>query len=224
MCVICVCVCVCVCYYVTMCDVFLFLKKISAFPTLWPRHPAQALSFIADVRDRLLEPDATIIPAAGCQFISCIESPDIKSITSVSGWDGIKLDGFEVSHTTTKKTKFPTTTPPPPPPVFIQREGPWCGAMMMGCVPSPSRLRLPTAPFRGLVPALCDPPSLCADVCTRHHRYDSSLWLYHPCQALKDTVTVVFTKQYGFRLSSIPFKTIVPRISVADIDFYTDGQ
>eukprot|EP00729_Bicosta_minor_P013986 gene13986-6479_t len=85
-----------------------------------------ALSFIADVRDRLLEPDATIIPAAGCQFISCIESPDIKSITSVSGWDGIKLDGFE---------------------------------------------------------------------------------------ALKDTVTVVFTKQYGFRLSSIPFKTIVPRIS-----------
>jgi len=95
-----------------------------------------ALSFIADVRDRLLEPDATIIPAAGCQFISCIESPDIKSITSVSGWDGIKLDGFE---------------------------------------------------------------------------------------ALKDTVTVVFTKQYGFRLSSIPFKTIVPRISVADIDFYTDG-
>ena len=42
-------------------------------------------------------------------------------------------------------------------------------------------------------------------------------------EALKDTVTVVFTKQYGFRLSSIPFKTIVPRLSVADIDFYTDG-
>jgi protein arginine N-methyltransferase 7 len=91
---------------------------------------------VADVRERLLEPDAIIIPAAGTQFISLIESPDIKSITSVTGWDDIKLDGFE---------------------------------------------------------------------------------------ALKDTVTVVFTKQYGFRLNTMPFKSIVPRISVADIDFYTDG-
>ena len=173
---------------------FSFLKNICLSHSL-ARHPAQALSFIADVRDRLLEPDATIIPAAGCQFISCIESPDIKSITSVSGWDGIKLDGFEVSHTTTatatavttttKKTKFPTTTPPPPPPVFIQRRGPWCGAMMMGCPPSPP---LPDCdcqqhPFEGWC-LLSATPLLFVLTCVRAiivmtHRYDFTILVRH---------------------------------------------
>lgn len=95
-----------------------------------------ALTFVADCRDRLLKPDAQIIPAAGCQFVSLIESEDIKSITSVSNWNGINLEGFD---------------------------------------------------------------------------------------ALQDTANVVFTKQYGFRLSTTNYKTIVPRICVAEVDFYTDG-
>lgn len=91
--------------------------------------------YVSDCRKRLLTPDATIIPAAGCQFVSLIESDDIKSITSASNWGGINLEGFD---------------------------------------------------------------------------------------ALQDTCNVVFTKQYGFRLSSVPYKTIAGRISVADIDFYKD--
>ena len=41
--------------------------------------------------------------------------------------------------------------------------------------------------------------------------------------ALQDTVNVVFTKQYGFRLSSVDYKTIVPRVCVAEVDFYEDN-
>eukprot|EP00040_Diaphanoeca_grandis_P020317 m.108077 g.108077 ORF g.108077 m.108077 type:complete len:382 (+) comp27843_c1_seq1:164-1309(+) len=95
-----------------------------------------ALSFVADARKRLLKPGAQIIPAAGTQFISLIESNDIKSITSVSSWNGINLEGFD---------------------------------------------------------------------------------------ALQDTCNVVFTKQYGFRLGTTKYKTIVPRIAVASVDFYVDG-
>jgi len=95
-----------------------------------------ALSFVADARERLLKPGAQIIPAAGTQFISLIESDDIKSITSVSSWNGINLEGFD---------------------------------------------------------------------------------------ALQDTCNVVFTKQYGFRLGTTKYKTIVPKIAVASVDFYVDG-
>lgn len=94
-----------------------------------------ALAFVSDCRQRLLTPDATIIPAAGVQFVSLIESADIKSITSASNWDGINLEGFD---------------------------------------------------------------------------------------ALQDTCNVVFTKQYGFRLSSVPYKTLAGGIPVAEVDFYTD--
>jgi protein arginine N-methyltransferase 7 len=96
-----------------------------------------ALAFVSDCRKRLLTPDATIIPAAGVQFVSLIESADIKSITSASNWGGINLEGFD---------------------------------------------------------------------------------------ALQDTCNVVFTKQYGFRLSSVPYKTIASRIPVAEVDFYTDDR
>eukprot|EP00299_Pterocystis_sp_00344_P008844 c3519_g1_i1.p1 GENE.c3519_g1_i1~~c3519_g1_i1.p1 ORF type:complete len:366 (+),score=71.21 c3519_g1_i1:26-1099(+) len=37
---------------------------------------------------------------------------------------------------------------------------------------------------------------------------------------LQDTVSNVFSKQYGFRMSSIPFRTLSPRISVQDVDFH----
>lgn len=69
------------------------------------------------------------------QFVSLIESADIRSITSASSWGGINLEGFD---------------------------------------------------------------------------------------ALQDTCNVVFTKQYGFRLSSVPYNTIAGRIPVAEVDFYTD--
>eukprot|EP00008_Paramoeba_atlantica_P003625 CAMPEP_0201487166 /NCGR_PEP_ID=MMETSP0151_2-20130828/11155_1 /ASSEMBLY_ACC=CAM_ASM_000257 /TAXON_ID=200890 /ORGANISM="Paramoeba atlantica, Strain 621/1 / CCAP 1560/9" /LENGTH=382 /DNA_ID=CAMNT_0047872149 /DNA_START=79 /DNA_END=1227 /DNA_ORIENTATION=- len=38
---------------------------------------------------------------------------------------------------------------------------------------------------------------------------------------LQDTVSTVFTKQYGFRLNSIPYSSIVGKTSVAEVDFYT---
>jgi hypothetical protein len=37
----------------------------------------------------------------------------------------------------------------------------------------------------------------------------------------QDTVSTVFTKQYGFRLNSVPYKSIVEKTCVADVDFYT---
>mmetsp|Transcript_36736 Transcript_36736/g.57707 ORF Transcript_36736/g.57707 Transcript_36736/m.57707 type:complete len:389 (-) Transcript_36736:61-1227(-) len=37
---------------------------------------------------------------------------------------------------------------------------------------------------------------------------------------LQDTVSTVFTKQYGFRLNTVNYESIVPRTCVADIDFY----
>eukprot|EP00041_Stephanoeca_diplocostata_P014457 m.262924 g.262924 ORF g.262924 m.262924 type:complete len:405 (+) comp19703_c0_seq1:72-1286(+) len=94
-----------------------------------------ALTFISHCRDDLLKKDAKIVPGAGCQFISLIESADIKSITSASNWGGINLEGFD---------------------------------------------------------------------------------------ALQDTCNVVFTKQYGFRLSSVPYQNIAQRIPVADVNFCTD--
>jgi len=95
-----------------------------------------ALAFVSECRQRHLAPGATIIPAAGSQFISLIQSEEIASITSVGAVENINLDGFD---------------------------------------------------------------------------------------ALQDTVNVVFTKQYGFRLSSVDYKTIVPRVCVAEVDFYEDN-
>lgn len=41
--------------------------------------------------------------------------------------------------------------------------------------------------------------------------------------AMQDTVSLVFTKQFGFRFSSIRHKAIAPRIAVAEVDFYVDS-
>jgi hypothetical protein len=38
----------------------------------------------------------------------------------------------------------------------------------------------------------------------------------------QDTVSTVFTKQYGFRLNTVDYNTIVGQTCVADIDFYSD--
>ncbi|EDQ90850.1 uncharacterized protein MONBRDRAFT_18255 [Monosiga brevicollis MX1] len=96
-----------------------------------------ALQYISDARERLLKPDARIIPAGGRQLISLVESEDIKSITSVQSWGDLDLRAFNV---------------------------------------------------------------------------------------LQDTVSLVFTKQYGFRFSSTKHKMIVSKATVADVDFHTDGE
>ena len=41
--------------------------------------------------------------------------------------------------------------------------------------------------------------------------------------ALQDTVNLVFTKQYGFRFSSITSHNVATGISAAEVDFRTDG-
>lgn len=89
-----------------------------------------ALEFVADARERLLAPGGRIVPAAGCQFVSLIQSREIKDITSVQSWEDFDLRGFN---------------------------------------------------------------------------------------ALQDTVSVVFTKQYGFRLSSTPHTVIVGKTCVAEV-------
>lgn len=93
-----------------------------------------ALEYVADVRERLLAPDAIIIPAGGCQFVELIECEDLESITSVKSWGGLDLSSMNI---------------------------------------------------------------------------------------LQDTVSTVFTKQYGFRLNSVAYKSIVEKTCVADVDFYT---
>eukprot|EP00796_Vickermania_ingenoplastis_P010867 gene10867-7533_t len=42
--------------------------------------------------------------------------------------------------------------------------------------------------------------------------------------SLQDTVSTVFTKQYGFRLSSVPFKFLAEPIKLLDIDFSKDSR
>ena len=39
---------------------------------------------------------------------------------------------------------------------------------------------------------------------------------------LKDTASVVFTKQYGFRFSSVSHNFLTERVSIADVDFHVD--
>mmetsp|Transcript_19506 Transcript_19506/g.54849 ORF Transcript_19506/g.54849 Transcript_19506/m.54849 type:complete len:413 (-) Transcript_19506:1618-2856(-) len=92
-----------------------------------------ALEYVTDVRERMLKPDAVIIPAAGCQFVELIECNDLEHITSVKSWNGLDLSAMNI---------------------------------------------------------------------------------------LQDTVSCVFTKQYGFRMNSVPYKRIVERTCVADVDFY----
>eukprot|EP00730_Choanoeca_flexa_P013517 TRINITY_DN5407_c0_g1_i2.p1 TRINITY_DN5407_c0_g1~~TRINITY_DN5407_c0_g1_i2.p1 ORF type:complete len:365 (+),score=84.55 TRINITY_DN5407_c0_g1_i2:100-1194(+) len=95
-----------------------------------------ALEYVSDVRDRLLKPNAKIIPSGGAQYVSLIQSDEIKSITSVESWEDIDLRGFN---------------------------------------------------------------------------------------SLKDTVSVVFTKQYGFRFSSTKHEILAGKTRVVDVDFSRHG-
>lgn len=40
---------------------------------------------------------------------------------------------------------------------------------------------------------------------------------------LQDTASLVFTKQYGFRFSSIPHRLMTSKITIADVDFSADA-
>ncbi|EGD79112.1 arginine N-methyltransferase [Salpingoeca rosetta] len=95
-----------------------------------------ALQFVADARRRLLKKDAAIIPRAGRQFISLVQSNELRQITSVQKWEGFDL---------------------------------------------------------------------------------------HEFNALQDTVSLVFTKQYGFRFSSVKHDLLVAKQQVCDVDFTRDG-
>jgi len=91
-----------------------------------------ALEYVSDARDRLLQPNAPIIPDSGRQYATLVSSKEIQEITAVKAWGGIDLSLFNV---------------------------------------------------------------------------------------LQDTTSLVFTKQYGFRFSSIDSTSLTKAICVADIDF-----
>jgi len=60
-----------------------------------------ALEYNADVRDRrLLKPGGILIPCAGKQFVTLIESSDLEDITSVKGWGGLDLSGLNLLQDT----------------------------------------------------------------------------------------------------------------------------
>jgi len=94
-----------------------------------------ALEYVSDARERLIKPEAAIIPHSGRQYATLVSSEEIQRITAVKGWGGIDLSYFNM---------------------------------------------------------------------------------------LQDTTSLVFTKQYGFRFSSIPSDLLSEAVCVADIDFTTD--
>lgn len=52
------------------------------------------LDYIEDARKRLLAPDAAILPAAGIQYATLIQSFDYANLTGVSSWRGFDLGPF----------------------------------------------------------------------------------------------------------------------------------
>lgn len=60
-----------------------------------------AMHYVKDARDRLVHPAAAVVPRRGSQFATLIESPDVASITSVKGWEGIDLEWFNMLQDTT---------------------------------------------------------------------------------------------------------------------------
>ena len=52
------------------------------------------LDYMEDARKRLLTPDAVILPAAGIQYATLIQSFDYANLTGVSSWGGFDLGPF----------------------------------------------------------------------------------------------------------------------------------
>ena len=60
-----------------------------------------ALHYVMDARQRLVAPNAAVVPHLGCQFATLVESHDVASITSVKSWEGIDLGWFNTLQDTT---------------------------------------------------------------------------------------------------------------------------
>jgi len=60
-----------------------------------------ALHYVMDARQRLIAPQAAVVPRRGCQFAALVESYDVASITSVKSWEGIDLGWFNTLQDTT---------------------------------------------------------------------------------------------------------------------------
>lgn len=60
-----------------------------------------ALHYVQDARTRLIAPRATVLPALGTQYVTLIESDEIRQITAVCSWDGIDLRHFNALQDTT---------------------------------------------------------------------------------------------------------------------------
>ena len=52
------------------------------------------LDYMEDARARLLTPDAVILPAAGIQYVTLIQSFDYANLTGVASWKGFDLGPF----------------------------------------------------------------------------------------------------------------------------------
>jgi len=60
-----------------------------------------ALEYNYDARHReLVKPAGALVPAAGKQFVTLVESSELESITSVKGWGGLDLSGLNVLQDT----------------------------------------------------------------------------------------------------------------------------
>jgi protein arginine N-methyltransferase 7 len=60
-----------------------------------------ALHYVEDARARLLAHDGLVIPALGTQYITLIDSDEVRQITSVRSWEGIDLRHFNALQDTT---------------------------------------------------------------------------------------------------------------------------
>ena len=72
------------------------------------------LDYIEDARKRLLTPDATILPAAGIQYATLIQSYDYANLTGVSSWRGFDLGPFNELQDTDSLLKSKQVRASPP--------------------------------------------------------------------------------------------------------------
>merc|ERR1712224_1043673 len=59
-----------------------------------------ALDYLEDARERLLQPNAKLVPHSGKQYATLIQSTDLQSISSIKRWRGIDLGAFNVVQDT----------------------------------------------------------------------------------------------------------------------------
>ena len=67
-----------------------------------------ALEYLDDARERLLAPDARVLPERGVQYVELIQSEGIDRLTAAREWDGVRLQSFNGFRDTVSLT--PTRT------------------------------------------------------------------------------------------------------------------